>query len=200
MKINEATRCALIALTSLALATTSADEAFSQSRQSNNRTGDFSGERETPRLIKLSDYATSGIVADIQAVKLECEHFEPKYRADCLKQGYDLIAERIPRNSEYEPMRRIITRAARDLGRIVARNADYDAVQRPSSGNRRFKSRRRFTAVRTDRLQTVLKQAAAVVQEAETQLLRSSENSEKRALHFQRVATAIGSTKVLLRS
>lgn len=199
MKKHGATRYLLALLTSASLLMTLVDTALSQTRQS-DPSGDRSGGRDISPTIKLSDYVTSGIVADIQAVKLECEHFEPKYRADCLKEGYEMIAQRIPRNSEYEPIRRIIAQAARDLGRIVAKNADHEEVRKPSTGNPRFKSRRRFTAVRADRLQIVLKQAAAVVQEAETQLLRSAENSEKRAVHFQRVSTAIGSTKVLLRS
>ena len=45
-----------------------------------------------------------------------------------------------------------------------------------------------------------MQQAQRVVQQAETKLLRSSENSEKRFQHYQQVATAVGSTKVLLRS
>ncbi len=43
-------------------------------------------------------------------------------------------------------------------------------------------------------------EAVKVIAEAETQLLRATENSDRRASHYRRIAVALGSTKVLLRS
>lgn len=50
------------------------------------------------------------------------------------------------------------------------------------------------------RKDVALAQALAVIVEAETVLLRSAENPGERAAQFQRIASAVGSNKVLLRS
>lgn len=204
-RMRESTKRLLAMMLGLTLAATGLETASSQSRpdpkgdtQSPSRSGLSGHERAAP--IEVSDYVTQSIVSDIRAVRLECDHYEPGYRLDCLKQGFDLVARRIPRSGAYAPVRTIIEQASRDLGRIVAANADHNQALQPSTGNPRFKARRRFTAIRQDTLKSAFKQAEAVIREAETQLLRSTENSEKRAIHFQQVSAAIGSAKVLLRS
>jgi len=157
--------------------------------------------RGDPRIAAVvSPAATSSIVRNIQAVRDECARYDPVYRIDCLRRGLKEVASRIPNVGDYQQARQIISRAASKLGGIQARNADASQPQMRSRGNARFKRQRTLTAVKRENLRQAMQQAVAVIAEAETLLLRSAENSEKRYSHYQQIAAAVGSTKVLLRS
>jgi hypothetical protein len=55
-------------------------------------------------------------------------------------------------------------------------------------------------AVRQPQAAELNRQASDIVAEAETILLRSASSDATRAIHYQRIAAAVGSNKVLLRS
>ena len=57
-----------------------------------------------------------------------------------------------------------------------------------------------LAAIRPAELPRVMAEAAAIVDDTSTILLRSTENSERRQIAYQEIAVAIDSTKVLLRS
>lgn len=145
---------------------------------------------------------TKDIVSKLGAVQNECGKYDPVYRIDCLRQGIELTLASLPKTGEYAEARKILKKAAGDLKKIVLANADPSgiAVVSPPGINKHFPKQRRYRAVRKERLKVALKQATAVIAEAQTQLLRSSENSERRSAAYQQIAAAVGSTKVLLRS
>ncbi len=149
----------------------------------------------------VSKQATDAIVKDIRSVVADCKRYDVAYRVDCLAQGLKEVSRRMP-GGDYQQARSIISKAAGKLSSLVRANADSDQpkLDAPSGANPRLKSKRRYTAIKKEALATVMKEAQAIIQEAETQLLRSAENSAKRQAHYQQIATAISSTKVLLRS
>lgn len=155
---------------------------------------------QIPGPTRLTPYITSSIVQNIQAVRVECGRYDPVYRIECLYVGFSLVAQRIPRSGDYRDVKDILNRAASELSRVVSANVDSAAPRQASRGNSRFKVRRSYRAVKKQKLKAALKQAEDAVIRAETRLLRSGENSQKRYQHYQQVATAVGSTKVLLRS
>lgn len=145
---------------------------------------------------------TAAIVRNIDSVRNECGRYDPVYRIDCLRQGLNNVAKRIPAGGDYARARSLIQRASGKLNGIVRQHADSSApkIESEPGANRRFPAKRRYTAVKKTELKVAMQKANAVIDELRTELLRSSENSEKRLQHYQQVATAIGSTKVLLRS
>lgn len=145
-------------------------------------------------------YVTNSIVKNINAARAECGGYDPVYRIDCLRQRLADIARRIPSGPAYSQARQIVGRAASQLGRIQGSISDQKAPRKRSRGNARLKEAKVYTAARRDKLNKAMEQARQVIAEAETQLLRAGENSEKRAGHYQQIAAALGSTKVLLRS
>lgn len=147
-----------------------------------------------------TDYLTRSIVRNINAASAECAAYEPVYRIDRLRQRLLDIARRIPKGKAYDEARQIVQRAAGRLGRIQAANLDAKAPRIRSRGNARMKETKTYTAVRKRNLEKAMEEARQVIEEAQTQLLRASENSEKRASHYRDIAAAVGSTKVLLRS
>ncbi len=165
-------------------------------------TSNPSGNDSGLRITKINDLITGKIVKDFDAVIQECGQYDPVYRIDCLKKNIDDIVKSLPNDGAYRNARQILINASNSLDRIVRRNQDMTAPyqDKKAGANRRFKRHHRYRAVRRDKLQAALSQARAVMEEARTQLLRSSENSEARFAHYQAIATAVGSTKVLLRS
>jgi len=150
----------------------------------------------------LTDLETRSIIRNFDAMREECGSYDPIYRIDCLKQNIELTLERMPKGPDFTEMRQALTVAAAKLDAIVKKHEDLKAPKQKAdtSRNSRFKKRRTYRAIKAEEAPVALKEAEAVIAEAETTLLRSSENSEKRLAHYQDVAIAVGSTKVLLRS
>lgn len=191
------------ALLAAALAVAGVQEAFSQSTPgggtSSGPTASGTAGTSTSTATPTS-YLTNSITRNIDAARAECASYDPVYRIDCLRQRLLDIARRIPRGPAYDDARRIISQAAGKLGRIQAGNIDRRAPRQRSRGNARLKESKTYVAIKRENLNKAMEQARQVIQEAETQLLRAAENSEKRANHYQQIAAAVGSTKVLLRS
>ncbi|HWU61781.1 MAG TPA: hypothetical protein VN112_07135 [Ensifer sp.] len=145
---------------------------------------------------------TNRISKDFNAAVTECGRYDDVYRIDCLRQNMQRIAASLPDDGDYGKVKRILSDAAGRLGRIVDKYADPKAprLTPPPGANPRFRQNRSYKAVRRNKLRQAMTEAAQVVQEAATQLLRSSENSTARLAHYQSISVAVGSTKVLLRS
>lgn len=156
------------------------------------------GRLETP----VSRYMTRKVVLDLAGIRKECSAYDEVYRIDCLRQGIDMVVASLPDNSEYREAEQILRKASSQLGRIVSTYQDRSAprLEAPADANPRFKKRRKYTAIKREAVPTAMAKATDVVNEATTQLLRSSENSERRYAHYQDISVAVDSTKTLLRS
>lgn len=148
----------------------------------------------------VSSYETASITNNISAVRNECAKYDPRFRIDCLRQGLTEVARRIPERGDYSDTRRIIAQAAAKLGEVQNKYGDNAAPEQSTEGNARFPAKRTYKAIKQEKLAVAMQEATKIIEEAETQLLRAAENSDKRAAHYQEIAAAIGSTKVLLRS
>ncbi len=151
---------------------------------------------------KLSSITTNKVVRDLQALVGECLEYGDAYSVDCMRANLDLIAKSLPRNGAYGDVRDTLLQASRSLDQIVVQNLDTTVpeLEKPADANPRFKKSQSYRAIKQDRLDAAMSQARDVINEATTQLLRSAENSASRLAHYQTIATAVGSTKVLLRS
>ncbi|WP_264214511.1 hypothetical protein [Leisingera thetidis] len=102
----------------------------------------------------------------------------------------------------HAPVRKVLRQASRDLRQIALENRD---PAKPRAKLRTIdntqKSNRPLIAVAPERQAIAAAQAFAVLEQAQTQLLRSAETSPTRSIvRYQRIAAAINSSKVLLRS
>ena len=98
----------------------------------------------------------------------------------------------------YGDARRIFRDTADQLRAITQSNLDPNRPRaRMQSHDGTLRSARPLAAAQQ---RQALSQAAAVLAEAETQLLRSAGVSSRRAVQYQQIAAALGSNKVLLRS
>lgn len=188
------------ALLAAALALTGIQDAYSQTTNPRATTTTDGSGTDLVGTTRPSDLVTGSIRSNLRSVNAECGRYDPIYRIDCLRQRLLDIARRIPQGPAYSEARRIIARASDKLGVIQARNIDTGKPRQRSRGNARLKESKVYSAIKRENLNKAMEQARQVIEEAETLLLRASENSEKRASHYRQIAAAVGSTKVLLRS
>jgi hypothetical protein len=145
------------------------------------------------------------IVDRLKQIQRICNALNEEYRVDCLATSYSSLTNAL-RNIGGDPVvLQSLEGASAKLRTLAARNLDRTKpalrahLTNPESGAR-ILSTLSIRAVQTERLPTIRQQAVAVLDEAETVLLRSSTRSTEQSLLYQRVAEAVRSNKVLLRS
>lgn len=152
----------------------------------------------------VTDDTTDQIVDTISTATDTCsdDWINESYRIDCIRQTLLLAAAKLPNRGDYAPVKAALVDAADKLDKIVVQNANASSgrVTPPIGGRPLAPTLPPLRAVSPAAQEQAVAQALAVLEEAETILLRSAENSERRLVHYQQVAQAIDSTKVLLRS
>jgi len=143
--------------------------------------------------VAFSDDITQTIVLQLQRGTSECNSLNPAYRLDCLRQVYSRAAGAAGNRPDYASAANELRRLSRTLNGIVRQNQDRKAGSHKQGG-------RSYKAVAQDALRRANSQAAQAIEEAATKLLRSAGNSQKRKVHYTRIANAVNSTKKILRS
>ena len=142
-------------------------------------------------LLAFGNSATSAIVRPLQNGAAECRGVDAAYEASCAAAAFKRAARAASR-PDYRDARRELNNAAKKLERLVSRNADRSAPKKKGRyGN--------YKAVKKAAIAKVRREAIKIIQETQTKLLRSS-GSGTRKVHYQRIAQAVGSTKVIFRS
>ncbi len=132
-----------------------------------------------------------------------CSYLPTNVRIDCVADRMRTVARGLPRGGDYAVVRQALEQGARELADISrANDAGTDrkryAVKTPDGGTPRPTAPLREVA--PDRVAEASAAAARVIEETQTVLLRSAENSRTRMAAFQEIAAALDSSKVLLRS
>ncbi len=146
---------------------------------------------------------TTAIVNQLNQIERICEFMGDEYRIACFAQTYRELAKEIPPNGDYEEAREVLLDTARKLDNIVRRNVDRQKPAlraRLTTDSGQTVQTPAIRPIRQERVPELNRQAANVVAEAETVLLRTANSDATRAIHYQRIAAAVGSNKVLLRS
>ncbi|MFV2053386.1 hypothetical protein [Aliiroseovarius sp. YM-037] len=151
----------------------------------------------------LRNVPTNVIVKALNEVQDFCRRIEPKeYQIDCLAERLEATARSLPTTGEYADVRSAILEASERLAAVARRNRSpsLPAATARAANNPTRTTSRPLVPVASERLAAANRQATAIIEEAETTLLRSAESPENRMSHYQRIAAAVGSNKVLLRS
>lgn len=138
----------------------------------------------------LSNAVTNRVIRRLTGGVKACQRLPWNYRYDCYRVSYKSASDMIAGNKAYAEAAKILKDVEKSLGRTVQRNLDqtlptkrrglqtYRAIK-PSSGPA---AKREFTRA---------------LEQAETRLLRSAGGGNE---HFTRIAGALNSNKVLIRS
>ncbi len=138
----------------------------------------------------LSSAVTKEVVKILKSGGRECGALNKVYRYDCYRWAYKRAADVLSGRAAYKEAFRALVKVEEVLEREVARNAD------PATPP----LRRGFTTYKAVKPQAVPKvkaKAITALEEAETTLLRSSDD---KGVHYANIAEAVNSNKVLLRS
>ena len=151
---------------------------------------------------RIDRATTRAIVQSVEGAAAFCSGMDSAYRVDCLADQLSILADSMAPAGEYAPAREAIAEAAAELEALARANASRSIPRRPAQSARSpaRKSSRPIVPVEPAVQEAVAQQAVAIVEELQTELLRSSENSERRALPYRQISAALESNKVLLRS
>lgn len=140
---------------------------------------------------------TASVIRDSVAA---CETVGPAYRVDCLAEYLGWAAGQIPSTGDYAPARRLLAQGAVGLARLARGHADPGMTAiRPQRARPLHDPARPLRALRGEAITSAGRRAEVLLDEMATALLRSA-GSEARRAHFQQIAEAVASLKVLLRS
>lgn len=154
------------------------------------------GVRATPRGTKSVTDAISGSYA-------LCARIRPKvYLVDCVGEQLEVISAAMPSQGDYGAAKKILSDTSGKLRNLARANADPAKPRVRTRGRVKGKqiTTRPLTPVRADKVKAVNRQAAKILGEAETKLLRAGEASDRRLIAYAQMAKAVGSNKTLLRS
>ncbi len=150
--------------------------------------------------IEVSPANTTKIVEELQKGRDFCEGLaQQEYVIDCMGDSLQKAAEQLPEGGDYQAVKAALEDASIKLAELARQNASQTLTRGLVQANGQ-QSSRRFTPVASEALAALNAQASAIIDEAQTVLLRSAQNSDRRKIHYQRIAEAVGSNKILLRS
>jgi hypothetical protein len=147
--------------------------------------------------------STDIVVSSIETGIEHCGQYTDVWRVDCISDELERMARKMPKAAEYSRAKSELLAASARLRALAQQNADpkQPPIRRTAKvGKTRRTTTRPITAVAPARVVATNLAADAVISELSTTLLRSSGNSASTARELTRVAQAVDSTKVLLRS
>ncbi|UWQ78323.1 hypothetical protein K3725_13490 [Leisingera sp. S132] len=123
-------------------------------------------------------------------------------QVDCLSERLEAAVGGIPKGSDYEEVREVLQDTSQQLKRLARQNRDPNRgrVTVTSSTDPAQTTNRPLTPVSDAALAAVNQEAARILDDAATVLLRSAEAAQERQTQYAQIAAAIDSNKVLLRS
>ena len=138
----------------------------------------------------LSSAVTKAVVKSLSSGIGRCQTLKRVYRFDCYRQTYHLTANLLNGRPAYSGARKALVAVEETLKQILERHKDPNVA----SIRKGFQT---FIPVKPAAVPKVTAQLERALDQAETVLLRAPERSGK---HYARIAEAVHSSKVLLRS
>ncbi len=137
----------------------------------------------------LNNNTTNSLIRQLKRDFQRCSGIPWTYRYDCYDDAYYRSAQALAKNPAYGPAAEALEEVGRSITAVITQNAD------PSKPPLR-KGLKTYTAIKESAESQARQEVAAAISEAQTVLLRSPEGGE----HYTRIAAALESNKVLLRS
>lgn len=151
--------------------------------------------------VPVSDTLTTSVVSQLAFATQACQALTVAYRTDCLAKELEVLVDALPAAGAYAEARDALSKAAQELGTLSRQNRDTSQPRLKVTVKADPQTRRRpIAAIRPDAIERTNAKALAVLEDTTTVLLRSAAGNCGVAIHYQRIAQALGSTKLLLRS
>jgi hypothetical protein len=149
-----------------------------------------------------SNQFTEVITSALTSAAKFCGALDKSYRVDCLSERIGAMANEIPADSDYAEIKGVLQNTANRMENLARSNRDRAQPRQSvsSGGSKPIATTRPLTPVKPAVVDSVNQQAAAILQEAETVLLRAPADQAGKKSQYARIADALGSNKALLRS
>ncbi|WP_241479124.1 hypothetical protein [Leisingera sp. ANG-M1] len=158
-------------------------------------------------VVPAGEFGSAAFLAELlgtlAAAKAFCRSTgDSALQVDCLSERLENAAAGIPQGTDYDEVRGVLKDTSDRLKRLARQNRDPDRrrVTVASTANPAERTTRPLTPVSAAAQAEVNLQAARILEDAATVLLRSSEQAQARQNQYAQIAAAIDSNKVLLRS
>ena len=151
----------------------------------------------------ISAQATAIVVNALNVAAAFCGAVEDdQYVIDCLASEYRDVERLMPDTGDYAEAKAAIAEAATRLEALA--RANRSPTRRPArltqGGAAPHQSSRPVIPVRAEALPALAEDAARIIEETQTILLRSAETSARRRIPYQSIARAMDSGTILLRA
>ncbi|WP_172327862.1 hypothetical protein [Mangrovicoccus sp. HB161399] len=160
-----------------------------------------------PQAAPAAAAAASGTIGYQVAEELRyaakfCGQLGDRYQVDCVSERIAAAAAKLPKTGDYAESWAALDSASKQLEALAqdAWDRDTPRITARAAGTTPVRTSRPLRAVEADRMPAVRQQAARVLEETQTVLLRSASRSAERQGQFLEIAQALDSNKVLLRS
>lgn len=162
------------------------------SSERNGGEGGSGGEGGGGREVRhgLSSAVTNSVVLILTRDGERCNELPRIYKFDCIRQTYRRAARKLESNRSYQEAHQALDQVASTLSKAVAANRD-------TSQKKLRKGLNFYTPVKPAAIPQIKREGQRAMQKAETILLRSPAAKQ---VHYARIAEAVNSNKVLLRS
>lgn len=144
----------------------------------------------SPARAGFSDAEIAEITQRMEGGFARCSAVDAAYQIDCYRRVYERASQDLKGQRLQADAQKAMRRTAVELKRLARAYADPAAPKVQVGG-------KTVAAIRLDALPQATAQARRILQETETYLLRGNRQA---ALHYQRIASVVNSSKVLLRS
>lgn len=143
-----------------------------------------------PALAGFSDAEIAEITQRMEGGFDQCANVDATYQIDCFRRVYERAAQDLKGQRLQADAQKSMRRTAVELKRLARAYVDPSAAKIQVAG-------KTVIAIRREALPQAAAQARRILQETETYLLRGNRQA---ALHYQRIASVVNSSKVLIRS
>ncbi|MCF6233998.1 MAG: hypothetical protein L3J36_13015 [Rhodobacteraceae bacterium] len=155
--------------------------------------GDGEGEGRTSGGVGgagLSNATTRTVVRALTRGVARCQRVERVYRFDCYRQTYQLAASLLNGRPAYRDARKALESVEAALDKVMKRHVDPNVA-------RKRQGLQTYSAIKPTAIPRATAEMELALNKAETVLLRAPERTGK---HYTRIAEAVDSNKLLLRS
>lgn len=143
-----------------------------------------------PPILAMSEAVTGQVIAELESGLSTCSRLDAAYQFDCYRQAYRAAGSAIKGRPDYKDASKALKAVEDTLRAIVRKNGDRGQPNIRVGG-------KTYKAIKPAAVPAAAQAFRASRQEAATLLLRST---DKAALHYTRIADALNSNKVLIRT
>lgn len=164
--------------------------------------GDDYGDGQTGAAALAPITTAGGITKALGEASEFCQRVPAEYAIDCLAYEYWEIQRRMPHSGEFDEAKKVLRKTATELKQLAAKNRSRSKppATLKRGGAKPRTTTRRIVPVETANIPELKLEAARIINNGATLLLRATGDSDRKRAQYQQIAQSMQSGAILLRS